>query len=120
MLGFDFDYILTLTFTFAIFDKDRTPAQSDPIAELVVSNQAEIIPEGAHSRSNSRRRDSFFTARAWQIPSELGQLSTLVVRLHLYRNALTGTIPSELGRISTLQELYLYENALTGPIPLAC
>lgn len=50
------------------------------------------------------------------IPSELGQLGTLV-KLFLLGNELTGTIPSELGQMGSLGWLHLRYNQLTGPIP---
>ena len=49
------------------------------------------------------------------IPSELGQLTNLYLRLG--SNALTGPIPSELGQLTNLWWLDLGSNALTGPIP---
>ena len=50
------------------------------------------------------------------IPSDLGQLTKLVV-LDLALNELSGTIPPELGNLSNLGQLWLLSNELSGNIP---
>ena len=55
-------------------------------------------------------------ALAGPIPSELGNLSSLI-GLILRENDLTGEIPPELGNLTNLDELDLRLNRLTGEIP---
>jgi hypothetical protein len=50
------------------------------------------------------------------IQSELGELS-LILRLWLYDNQLTGAIRSELGVLTALTRLWLYANEVAGSIP---
>ncbi|MCY3660611.1 MAG: leucine-rich repeat domain-containing protein [Caldilineaceae bacterium] len=53
---------------------------------------------------------------AWQLPSELGQL-TAMYRLALGGPLLTGTIPPELGQLANLEQLTLAGSRLTGSVP---
>ncbi len=55
-------------------------------------------------------------ALAGPIPSELGNLSSLI-GLILRENELTGEIPAELGNLTNLDQLVLRLNRLTGEIP---
>ena len=52
------------------------------------------------------------------IPSELGNLTSLMEELDLSDNQLTGSIPTGLGNLTSLEELYLSDNQLTGSIPV--
>mmetsp|Transcript_8351 Transcript_8351/g.10888 ORF Transcript_8351/g.10888 Transcript_8351/m.10888 type:complete len:284 (+) Transcript_8351:100-951(+) len=52
------------------------------------------------------------------MPSQLGELSTLVTLLAVNDNAeLSGNIPSQLGTLSLLQNLHLQNTKLTGQMP---
>ena len=53
---------------------------------------------------------------AWELPSELGQLTRLT-RLALGGPLLTGTIPPELGQLAQLERLTLVGSHLTGAVP---
>ena len=53
---------------------------------------------------------------AWELPSELGQLTALS-RLALGGPLLTGAIPPELGQLTNLEELTLAGSRLTGSVP---
>ena len=55
---------------------------------------------------------------AWELPSELGQLTRLT-RLALGGPLLTGTIPPELGHLAQLERLTLVGSHLTGAVPPA-
>ena len=54
--------------------------------------------------------------KAWELPSELGQLTRLT-RLALGGPLLTGTIPPELGQLAQLERLTLVGSHLTGTVP---
>ena len=56
------------------------------------------------------------TERTGQIPSEIGQLSSLVL-LDLADNKLIGPIPSEIGNLRHLTFLVIKDNLLSGTIP---
>ncbi len=51
-----------------------------------------------------------------QLPSELGQLTTLTV-FAIYNNAFTGPIPSELGQLTAMDRLWMNDNEFTGAPP---
>ena len=53
---------------------------------------------------------------AWELPSELGQLTGLT-RLALGGPLLTGSIPPELGQLAELERLTLVGSHLTGAVP---
>jgi hypothetical protein len=74
---------------------------------------------GVHCRSgNVQELSQGSNLLSGEIPSELGQLSSLV-RLHLSNNRLSGTIPATLGNLLDIKTIWMGGNQLSGEIPSA-
>lgn len=94
--------LYNLKYLFLAFNRKLTPGP--------------VLPEWATRLSQLKDFSLQATVRTGPIPSEIGQMSSLVL-LDLASNALNGPIPSEIGYLRHLTFLVIKENQLSGTIP---